>query len=257
MTCNAFGWPPPSYRWLPPEDSRTIERQTGLFTSIDLSFPSGFMQSDEGAYACILNRNDTLQQFHPGSESISLLATTERQSPTSKPCKVTSPTIFFQHRVLTRDCLEWSERTKRDIASNFIFVLIGGVLSQCPNCSSGNGNDGTITTKGPTCSQEKPGAALFTTTISNEALGRTEAIFCALRTWWELEPLVKINGELWQADGDCVIYINGTGGEEECSPAAVRRRSVVNIALSAIFIVGTLIFASIAGFIGLLGLIYW
>ena len=207
ITCNAVGWPPPEVEWLSSsEEVVDVDSNSGAYVSKSLSFLIGFMPIDEGSYVCLLQTSLTNE-----SESVLLLPAITG-GPEIRPChNIESSTVSIHHRVLTMDCLEWSESTKEEIASNFNHVLIGGILSQCPNCSSENGTDLRVTIEELTCSREKPGAALFRTTISDEDPSQTEAVFCALKNWWEFQPLVRVDDGLYVTDRDCVIYVNSTG----------------------------------------------
>lgn len=212
ITCNVFGWPPPIIEWFVPSASDgSISRTTenSVYFSAALEFSEGFQQSDSGLYFCLVHLQSVMLQ----SKAITLqytrdLNATKQLQPGS--CEVDSTTASFQFRVLTIDCFRWSEVTKGFILTEMEHVLIGGILFQCQNCSI------NLTVERPSCSMFKRGASIFRGVISDGNLTVVQATFCALRSWWELQPQVRINEDFWPVDPSCMMSVNSSNSEE-CS----------------------------------------
>lgn len=212
LTCNVFGWPPPTVKWLSLSPSINISSQTrssNAFSSTTLQFLGGFKPTDIGMYYCQVQATDTnLSQSLPVNLT---QASTDTTSVTIKPLWIDSPTAQFQLRVLTTDCSTWNETLRQQIARDFSDVLTSGVISQCPNCSAD-----VVITQGPACSEQKDGAAVFHGAIRNEERNLTEIAVHALKTWLTFEPFVTINDVFQLVDQDCLIQVEFTD-TEECS----------------------------------------
>lgn len=202
VTCNAFGLPPPSVEWSVPQSSEatTSHIRQSVFISTTLQFSNGFLLNDVGTYDCIV-QNSTV------SESITLSQAASPAIITAPaPCQVNSKNVSFQLRVLTTDCSPWDEALKQQIASNFKYVLTGGIISQCQSCVIDV--DEIMVTQGPDCSVVKDGATVFQGSIWNNKINDTRDTFCALRNWWMLRPLVRISDDLQLTDVDCVMLVD-------------------------------------------------
>ena len=220
ITCNVFAWPAPSVDWLtPPSSANTIiseSTQSSVHTSTTLQFPiTGFQQSDSGKFYCSVIEMDT--SF---SQEVSLTATVESPATTSPPpsaCMVSSATVWFQFRVLTSDCSSWSEATQQRIVEDLRVVFAGGILSQCRYCSV------NLTIESVNCSQFTPEASVFRGMTSNDEIARTQATFCAIREWFEFQPLIRVNGRLYPIDPNCTLQVDSPSGRsnKECTSGTV------------------------------------
>lgn len=210
VTCNAFGLPPPTAEWLVPAMSNattSLVRQS-VFISTTLQFSNGFLLNDIGTYNCII-QNSTV------SESVALSQAANPEPATVRaptPCQVSTANVTFQLRVLTTDCLSWDDNLREQIGSDFQDVLTGGIVSQCQTCVIDT--DEILIPRRPDCSVLKDGATVFQGVIRNNEINDTKDLFCALRNWWMLQPLVRINDDLQPIDVDCVMLVESSNPKE-------------------------------------------
>ena len=216
LTCNVFGSPPPTVEWLTPSSSSgsiSHTTQSTIYFSTFLEIKGGFLQSDSGMYYCSVRLKSQRSQ----SEAITLeyttnnMPVTEPTSPSS--CEVMSATVSFELRVLTTDCQSWSEGTRQQISTEMEDTCAGGILSQCQNCSI------NMIIERIDCSYVKEGATIFRAIISNTEIDVTQDAFCAFLSWWEFQPLIRINGEFRPSDPSCKIQVHSSSGGE-CSEGA-------------------------------------
>ena len=228
LTCNVFGFPPPTVEWLAPSSSsgsNSRTTQNAIYFSAALEFAGGFQQSDSGMYNCSVRLKTNISQ----SQAITLEYTTDMhvtEPPPPSSCEVTSATASFEFRVLTTDCLSWSEETKQLISADTEDVLVGGILSQCQRCSI------NVAIERLNCSSFREGASVFQGVINNLEISLTQATFCALYFWWEFQPQIRVNGEFQPIDPSCMIQIHPSSSTGECSNTSHEGFSVLIIGSS-------------------------
>lgn len=241
VTCTVFGVPSPTAEWLAPSSVTITSRYTinSAFVSIALEFTNGFTSNSSGRYDCIVHNSTQ-------SESVTLVQGINPDAlitSTATPCQVSSSTISFQLRVLSTDCMIWDESQRQLSASDFQYVLTSGITSQCETCVIDSGK--IAITHGPDCSKLIDGATVFEGVIRNEKIADTKAMFCALRTWWRLQPLVRINDDLQPIDINCVMQVDSSD-TMEC-PVQVEAQSSTTVAFSVAG--GVVLLIIISGFI--------
>lgn len=211
VTCNVLGLPSPTVEWLAPSSVASTSHRSvsSAFVSTALQFTNGFMSDHSGIYDCIVNNSNqsasiTLVQGE-NPEAIPTLAPTQ--------CQVTSSTISFLLRVLTTNCTMQDESQRQQIASDFQNVLISGITSRCETCVVDRSK--VAITQGPDCSELVDGATILEGVIRNERVADTEEMFCALRAWWRLQPLVRLDDNLWPTDINCLMQVDSSD-QMEC-----------------------------------------
>ena len=214
LTCNVLGWPLPTVAWTK-ESSTTagnISQSTQLliFTSAVLQFREGFMSGDFGSYRC------TVQAEKISTQS-GLISLFERRSSVvnmlSPFCRVPSGAVAFQFRVLTSDCSTWIEAATEQIAYDLEDVFASGIVSLCQECGF------YVSIEFIQCSQVKQGASVFRGKIRNRDRMQTIATYCAMKTWFEFQPWIKINTDFKPIDPECILEVEPEGNTLECLKA--------------------------------------
>ena len=247
FTCNAIGWPPPTLAWisLVRRSSRQVigtkfSHSSGFedtgYASIDLSFSNGFSRADSGEYSCRASSvsvdNDETTIILRGVDEV-----TPRDNSFRCP-NVKSPTVFFQLQVPDVGCLLWSENKLHRIIDEVSDVIIGGVISQCEDCTLSG--DSIVVTYGSLCQNYSDGTIVFRGEITSINLITTLNIFCGVEAWYISMPLVRIDEELKLVDGECSLQVDSVSSLDitSCSNSYASDSSLA-IGLS---IVGVLIF---------------
>ena len=238
LTCNVFGWPPPSVEWVTMSLSPNMASQSVqslVYTSTTLRFPGGFLQENSAMYFChVRNKNVTMQSI-PINLNHSMGPVAVNVTETS--CEVTASSLSFQFRVLTEDCSRWNGQTKDSILDEMLNVVGGGIRSQCHDCAV------DVSLEGPHCSEFIEGASVFRGRIMYEDQSSTEATYCALFNWWGFRPIIRINTRFWPVDPTCFVRIQH-GDNVEClkslSSAVVVAGTSVGVVLVLMVVFGVI-----------------
>ncbi len=214
LTCSGFGWPPPQIEWvvageMPTETTSNTEQVP--FVSARLAI-SQFAEGDVGNYSCIVRAQDGSGKSHVETVTLMLNSnpvTSERPTP---ECAVTSASMQFQLRVLEADCdnLINSQNTQV-IAGDIQNELLNVISTECMSCLAMIGSISISVT--PSCSEAVQGALLFSGTISTGSPQSTETAFCALDSWIQSRPLMRVSNALYSVDDSCALASGGSSAE--------------------------------------------
>lgn len=235
FTCIAVGRPRLPSVWWSRETARGASNASSNSRVIDsavsvadLFFGNGFSISDAGRYHCVMQ--DTLSQSI--TLSIAYRNTLVDVIPTSCVGTVTSNTAYFETRVLNTSCSIWEKEFRQvAVASYLQNIFASGFLSRCENCVL---NFSTVLIYPPACSALVEGGTVIRSKITTEHKDYTEAIYCTLKQWWQLEPLVIIAGNLTLVDRGCFFPLSSLYDTRECSELVTfRSQSFTTIGVSA------------------------
>ncbi len=214
LTCSGFGWPPPQIEWvvageMPTETTSNSEQVP--FVSARLAIFQ-FAEENVGNYSCIVCAQDGSGKSHMETVTLTLNSnpvTSERPTP---ECAVTSASMQFQLRVLEADCdnLINSQNTQV-IAGDIQNELLNVISTECTSCLAMIGSISISVT--PSCSKAIPGAFLFSGTISTGSPQSTKTAFCALDSWIQSRPLMRVSNALYSVDDSCVLASGGSSTE--------------------------------------------
>ncbi len=214
LTCSGFGWPPPQIEWvvageMPTETTSNTEQVP--FVSARLAI-SQFAEENVGNYSCIVRVQDGSGRSHVETVTLTLNSNPVTSECPTPECAVTSASMQFQLRVLEADCdnLINSQNTQV-IAGDIQNELLNVISTECMSCLVMIDSISISVT--PSCSKAIPGAFLFSGTISTRSLQSTETAFCALDSWIQSRPLLRVSNALYSVDDSCVLASGGSSTE--------------------------------------------
>lgn len=213
--CTASGYPAPEVEWhkdglrVPINDDVVSENVTmSATTTAKLTWRRYFRSSDTASYQCIVRKPNT--DVEVASQTIYLKAENSTIANPPEPCSVQDRSINFQIRVLGTGCANWDSEQTAQIATEFRDELLNIVQTEC-SCQIGM-NELEILGS-PQCSNKVNGAAVFRGRIDTSLQTKTEQLFCALSSWQQKSPLIRINGRFQAIDTSCPLE---SSGSEEC-----------------------------------------
>lgn len=240
FSCNAIAWPPPTVSWflntntkqvVQPKFSHSSSNEDSGYSSVDLSFFNGFSSTDSGEYTCRANSNSS-----NGDEvTITLRGINEEVPGNPFACPdIRSKTVFFQLQVKDSGCLTWSKDTTERAVDEVSDVFIGGVLSQCEDCTILG--DSLIVTYGTLCLNSSDGSQtiIFRGEITTENSKTTLAILCGLTAWYLSMPLIKINNELKVVNGECSLELESLSSLDSISCSGSISTTVLVVAAGSV-----------------------
>ncbi len=215
LTCSGFGWPPPHIEWVVPGEMvivTTSNTKQVPFVSARLSI-SQFAGKDVGNYSCIVHAQDGSGRSHVETITLTLNSnpvTSDRPMP---ECAITSANMQFQLRVLEADCdhLINSHHNTQVKTGDIQNELLNVISTECMSCSAMIGSISISVT--PSCSKAIPGAFLFSGIISTGSPQSTETAFCALDSWIQSRPLLRVSNALYSVDDSCTLASGGSSTE--------------------------------------------
>lgn len=247
LVCAARGWPTPDVEWLkdglpvPINDNVTSERVLVSATvSAKLKWGRYFNSSDAGSYECIVRKPNTVVAI--ASQTVHLKARNSTLTGPAVPCSVQDQPINFQIRVLGTGCVSWDSEQSTQIATEFRDELLSIIQTQC-NCQIGE-NELQILGS-PRCSSKMNSAAVFRGKIESSSQTKSELLFCALSSWQQTSPIIRINSQFRAIDTSCPLESSGSLDGEECAPLATvgftEKETIIGITVATFVVVVTLV----------------
>ena len=218
LVCTADGWPAPEVEWQ--KDGQTLPSSSGVVSesstmaatvSARLRWSREFHNSDAGSYECVVRKPNTVVPVE--SESVQLTVGPSRVTGPPVTCSIDQTSVFFQIRVLGTDCTSWGGSLSSQIAADFRNEILSVVRTEC-GCQVDQ-NDLDVLGS-PQCSNQKEGAAVFRGRIETTSQRRTELAYCALFSWQQKSPLIRINERFRAVDSNCSLESSGSLDSEEC-----------------------------------------
>ncbi len=214
LTCSGFSWPPPQIEWVVAGEMLTetmSNTEQVPFVSARLAI-SQFAEENVGNYSCIVRAQDGSGRSHVETVTLMLNSNPVTSDHPTPECAVTSASMQFQLRVLEADCdnLINSQNTQV-IAGDIQNELLNVISTVCMSCLAMIGSISIYVT--PSCSKAIPRAFLFTGLISTGSPQSTETAFCALDSWIQSRPLLRVRNALYSVDDSCVLASGGSSTE--------------------------------------------
>lgn len=177
------------------------------FISVELRFERGFMVTDVGVYACVVEGNGT--QLH----AVMLEHSETTETAESIECELDSRMFYFQIRVLGTPCSFWDASMLRVTEANLMDAVSISITSQCSDC-----NAEIVITNQTACSTVVNGAALFRGRITSSP-AETKRLLCELRKWQRTGPIIHLSNDrtvFFQVDRTCDVKLKLLN-DSECS----------------------------------------
>ena len=248
LVCTADGWPAPEVEWQ--KDGQTLLNGSGpgvvsesdtfaSTVSARLIWSREFNSSDVGSYECVVRKPNMLDTLDARVVQVKIASTMTVQAP-PVTCSIDQTSVFFQIRVLGTDCTSWGGSLSSQIAADFRNIILSVVRTEC-GCQV-DGSDLDVLGS-PQCSNQKEGAAVFRGRIETTSQRRTELAYCALFSWQQKSPLIRINEQFLAVDSSCSLEASGSLDSEECVRPPTAPSSQLTTALSIAAVTVALILA--------------
>lgn len=249
LVCTANGWPAPEVEWL--QNGLPIPSQSGVVSessnavsvtvSARLTWNRYFQNLDAGSYECVVRKPNT--SVPVTSQTVQLVAGNSTSAQPPLTCSVHEQSVYFEIRVLSTSCRLWDDEQGLVIADEFHSDLLSVVRTEC-DCQV-EGSDLEVLGS-PQCSSKVEGAAVFHSHIETSSRVQTELIFCALFSWLQKSPQIRIDQQFREVDVSCPLQASSspTLQSEECvvpSSPTVELTVVASVAGAAVLILAVLI----------------
>ena len=246
--CTADGWPAPEVEWL--RDGEPISNNSGVVSessnavsvtvSARLTWNRYFQSSDAASYECVVRKPNTTVPV--ASQAVQLIAGNSTSVEPPPSCSVQERSVYFQIRVLGTSCALWDDVQALGIAEELREDLVSVVRTEC-GCQVDQ-NDLEIIGL-PQCSSKMNRAAVFHGHIETSSRVKTEWIFCAISSWLQKSPRIRISEQFREVDASCPFRAESSptvDGEECVVPtSSTELIAVASVAGAAVFILIVLI----------------
>lgn len=219
LVCAANGWPAPEVEWQ--KNGEPLLSSSGIVSesstmaatvSARLRWSREFHSSDAGSYECVVRKPNTVVPVD--SRSVQLKVGPSSITGAPLDCSIDQTSVFFQIRIFGTDCKNWEGALSTQIAADFRDEILSVVQTEC-SCQVDE-NDLEVLGS-PQCSSDVDGAAVFRGQIQTTSKRRTELAYCALFSWQQRSPLIRINGQFRAVDSTCSLQASGSLDSQECA----------------------------------------
>ena len=254
LVCTADGWPAPEVEWQ--KDGQTLLNGSGpgvvsesdtiaSTVSARLIWSREFNSLDMGSYECAVRKPNMLDTLDSRVVQVKIAPTVTVQAP-PVTCSIDQTSVFFQIRVLGTDCTSWGGSLSSQIAADFRNEILSVVRTEC-GCQVDRSDLDVLGS--PQCSSKVEGAAVFRGKIETTSQTRTESAYCALFSWQQKSPLIRINEQFHAVDSSCSLEASGSLDSEECVRPPTTPSSQLTTTLSIAGVTVSLILALVIVFI--------